>query len=80
MEGNKLTNTIIVLLCIITLYTAIEVVKFIDRCKKNQQEQIEILHRIDHVLKKIKLPPVNRTFTIDAAVQAGATIIVNEKQ
>ena len=71
---DKFLNAVMVLLCIITLYAAIEVVKFIDQSKKDQQKQIEVLHEISHTLKKIKAPT-----TIDATVQAGATIIINER-
>ena len=75
---NRLVKIAMVFLCIITLYVAIGVIMFINCCEKDQGEQIEILNEISRLIEKIKLPQGDQTFTIDAAVQPGATIIINE--
>lgn len=71
---DKFISAIMVLLCLMTLYATIEVVRFIEHSKKDQQEQIKVLNEIKQVIKKIKAPS-----TIDVAVQPGATVILNER-
>lgn len=49
---DKFISAIMVLLCLMTLYATIEVVRFIEHSKKDQQEQIKVLNEIKQVLKK----------------------------